>query len=123
MLNDRIINQEHGFCQLNIDFLPGDVINNSGSSIPMHGKLMGDSNEIVVITQLNRTVRKAYLCHLSKKVDECTKEPYDCILDMPGFKEITIDQKNCVKNIDGIRYTMACLREKNYTQSRANWLW
>lgn len=99
MLNDRIMRQEKDLCQLNIEFLPDDVIKNSGSLIPLHGNLVGSKDEIIVITQYCRRVYKAYLCHLSKKVDECTKKIYDCIVDMPGFKEIIIDQKCQLKDM------------------------
>ena len=44
--------------------LPEDVIFNSGN-VELYGELKGDPNEIIVITQIGRFLRNAYVCHLS----------------------------------------------------------
>ena len=103
--------------------LPEDVIKNSWlSKIPLYGKLKNDPNEIIVITQYKREVFIAWVCHLSKGYKwRNGKEECPVILDMPGFNKIRCCNPHTIKEINGIRYTMACISEKmDYPVS--NWL-
>lgn len=105
-------------------FLPNDVVENSGFAVQLIGKLIGEPNEIIVITQLGRTVGTAYVCHLSNGYDKRNMgNPCKCILDMPGFPKIKITQDFLIKEMDGIKYTMACMAEKDFDFARANWLY
>lgn len=105
-------------------FLPEDVVENSGIAIQLIGILTGEPDEIVVITQLGRAVGSAYVCHLSNGYDKRNMgDPCKCILDMPGFPKIKITQDFLIKEMDGIKYTMACMAEKDFDSARANWLY
>lgn len=92
--------------------LPEDVLNNSwDDNIPLHGELTGDATEIIVITQYKREVFSGTVCHLSEGK----------ITDMPGFNHIRCHNSRTIKEINGMKYTMACLSErKEYPIS--NWL-
>ena len=105
-------------------FLPEDVVKNSGIAVQLIGKLSGEPNEIVVITQLGRSVGTAYVCHLSNGYDKRNiGNPCKCILDVPGFPKIKITQDFLIKERNGVKYTMACMAEKDFDSSRANWLY
>ena len=92
--------------------LPTDVIENSWDYIPFYGKLTGDPTEIIVITQYKREVFSGTVCHLKG----------DTIFDMPKFNPIKCHNPKTIKEIDGIKYTMACLAEKN-DYPVTNWLY
>lgn len=104
--------------------MPEDVIINSGYEISLNGKLTGDSDEIIVITQLRREVFDGYVCHISHGYTKRNGgNPIDMILDMPGFKKIIIYGPELrVHEFGGIKYTMACLAEKEMDVAFANWL-
>lgn len=105
-------------------FLPKDVVANSGFAVQLIGELTGEADEIVVITQLGRSVGTAYVCHLSNGYDKRNMgNPCKCILDMPGFPKIKIAQDFLIKERDNIKYTMACVAEKGFDYARANWLY
>lgn len=101
--------------------VPMDVIQNSGTEIPLFGTLTGAHNEVIVITQLRRAVYDAWVCHTEQREDKLYHRNAQCVIDMPGFNEILITNKCRVK--DGKRYIMACLAEKDYNQCRNNWLY
>ena len=107
--------------------MPDDVIINSGDTeITLNGKLSGDPNEIIVITQFRREVFSGTVCHISNGYTKRNGgDPCKVILDMPGFKKIIIpdDDTHYVKKIGGVKYTMACLAEKDDDNSLANWLY
>lgn len=103
-------------------FLPNDVVKNSGITIKLIGEITKEPNEIIVITQLGRIVFEGYVCHLvykKRKLGECHKY----ILDMPNFPKIKIPKDFLVKELNGIKYTMICLEDKNLDYAMANWLW
>lgn len=105
-------------------FLPDDVVENSGFAVQLNGEITGDPDEIIVITQLGRTVGAAYVCHLSNGYGRRNGgKPCKCVLDLPGFPKLKIEQDFLIKERDGIKYTMACMAEKNFDYARANWLW
>lgn len=106
--------------------MPDDVILNSGDTeITLNGTLSGDPNEIIVITQFRREVFSGTVCHISNGYTKRNGgNPCKVILDMPRFKKIIIsDDNHYVKEFAGIKYTMACLAEKDYDISFANWLY
>lgn len=103
--------------------LPKDVIENSGSSVNLVGKLTGAEDEIIVLTQFCRTVGTAYVCHLSDGYDsENCDIPCKVISDIPDFPKMIIKDVS-IKNINGVRYTMACLADKDFAEAVANWLY
>lgn len=107
--------------------LPEDVIKNSGNTISLNGELTGDSDEIVVINQLKRKVYSANVCHLSNGYESRESDiPCKVICDIPGFPKMVIKsylEDVCIQTINGVKYTMACLIEKDYDTVRPNWLW
>lgn len=98
-------------------FLPNDVVDNSGYFIELFGNYTGNKDEIIVITQLGRTVGAAYVCHLS------SNGYYNCVFDLPDFPTLIIKQNICIQERDGVKYTMACVAEKKNDYAMANWLW
>lgn len=105
--------------------LPKDVIENSGECIELFGELTGNSDEIVVITQLRRTVYNAYVCHVSY---DCKTEyliGHKIINDIPEFPIMIIKgltEDICIKTINGVKYTMVCKADKHEDFTTPNWL-
>lgn len=106
--------------------LPKDVLVNSGENIELHGKLKGDTNEIVVLMQNGRTIKEAFVCHISKGYISRTKaETANLVLDIPNFPKLVITDDMMdisVKKYKGVKYTMACITEKDLVSSMALWL-
>lgn len=104
--------------------LPEDVIKNSGVGVELIGEITGAEDEIVVITQLGRFVSTAHVCHLLNGYTERNGgSPCKIILDMPGFNKIVVRKDFLIKEFNGIKYTMACLAEKDFVNTAANWLY
>ena len=102
--------------------MPEDVIFETGSeTIPLKGNLTGDPSEIIVITQFRRMLYSGTVCHIEK--GNTNQDAY-VIRDMPGFNEIHMPYgfQNRIHEFDGIKYTMACLAEKN-DYALANWIY
>ena len=101
--------------------LPNDVWFEN-QFIDLEGTPTGADDEIVVLSQIGRMVTRAYLCHLSKGYRHRRgDEKIPVVLDYPQLKKLKIT-KPClnVHTFNGIKYTMACLADKEY--GNANWL-
>lgn len=113
-------NQTTGVLYLGNLNMPEDVIKNIGTNvIPLSGEIKDKNNEIIVITQLKRAVYNAHVCHVCRSFEE-TK--YDYVPDVPGFSGVLL-LRNSVKEFDGIKYTMACLIDKELRVAINNWLY
>ena len=109
--------------------IPDDVVFNSGGDeVVLNGHIYGDPDEIVVITQLGREVFSGTVCHISHGYETRNgNKRCDMIVDMPGFNKIIIPydghEEFCIKEFNGIKYTMACLAEKDLSASLVNWMY
>lgn len=124
----EIINIE-GMNFLNIEKLglPNDIIENSGIAVNLIGEITGEDDEIIVITQLGRTIGTAYVCHLSEGYESRNSINHcKVICDMPNFPKIIIKkymEDVSIKTIDGIKYTMVCMMDKTLHKGSGNWLY
>ena len=106
--------------------LPKDVVENSGMGVQLVGEITGDNDEIIVISQLGRRVGTAYVCHLSNGYERRNKNlPCKVICDIPNFPKLVIAshmEHILIREINGTKYTMACLADSELESARANWL-
>ena len=99
--------------------LPEDVIKVSGPGmLTLFGEVKDKENEIVVITYRNREVFTAEVRHMCRKYED-TK--FNFVNHVSGFFG-TLLLKNPVKEFDGIKYTMACLADKELDIVENSWL-
>ena len=100
--------------------LPEDVIKNSGpGTIVQFGEVQDIENEIVVITELNRELIIAKVCHVCRKYQDTR---FNYVNTVPGFFG-TLILKNPIKEFNGIKYTMASLIEKELDIAVNSWVY
>ena len=102
--------------------LPCDVLANN-DQVELVGTPTGSEDEIVVLSQIRRSVTKAYVCHISNGYKHRRgDEAIPIVLDYPRLKKLKISNPRLdIHTINGVKYTMACLADQNI--GNANWLW
>ena len=102
--------------------LPGDVISNN-ELIELVGTPTGSTDEIIVLSQIRRSVTKAYVCHISNGYKHRRgDEAIPVVLDYPRLQKLRISNPRLdIHTFNGVKYTIACLTDKE--TGNANWLW
>ena len=102
--------------------LPCDVLANN-DRVELVGTPTGSEDEIVVLSQIRRSVTKAYVCHISNGYKHRRgDEAIPIVLDYPRLNKLKISNpKLDLHTFDGVKYTMACLADQGI--GNANWLW
>lgn len=113
---------------INLDELkvPKDVKSDIGRTLELIGELKGTADEIIVITYLGRNVIDAFVCNVHKDYvfpDDDSME--SVIYNIPNYPKLVVQKHMwnvAVKEINGIKYTMANLADKDLTAVAVSWL-
>lgn len=102
--------------------LPKDVISNN-DLVELVGTPTGSDDEIIVLSQIRRSVTKAYVCHIANGYKHRRgDDAIPIVLDYPRLNKLKISNpKLDLHTFDGVKYTMACLADQGI--GNANWLW
>ena len=102
--------------------LPRDVLENN-DLVELVGTPTGSDDEIIVLSQIRRAVTKAYVCHIANGYKHRRgDEAIPVVLDYPRLKKLRISNPRLdIHTFNGVKYTMACLADKE--TGTANWLW